>query len=401
MPVDMEKWSQLGSLKDLRKDFDDTPKGKRLRSLKLEEVVSVAQVRHIFTGLEELAESMKEVGQQSPIVVRPKNADGKFVILQGERRWRAARLAGFKRIDAIVVEGEVETQERILGQLTENIQRDDMRPLEIAAGIKELLDAGLKGKEVAAKLGRKPSYVVLYRDLLDLPEMVRQLAVQDKIKDATTLQILKKIYFARPDIAEELIREHLDDDGGMTRTMARSLLSRCQQPKEEPKPELAPSDDSATKKKASPYDVIPKQEEKEEEPADADPDDVEVEDEGFDEGEESGTDEPRFPSSTSTVRHKLRNEGEEISPEDFELPSAENTLPAGGRRVQPAQVNIKLSIIDESSNDVLYGILVPDVVSDDPSEICVFSNGRHMFWPVSQVHIESVAELKDETLAGW
>ena len=54
MPVDMEKWSQLGSLKDLRKDFDDTPKGKRLRSLKLEEVVSVAQVRHIFTGLEEL-----------------------------------------------------------------------------------------------------------------------------------------------------------------------------------------------------------------------------------------------------------------------------------------------------------------------------------------------------------
>ena len=203
MPVDMEKWSQLGSLKDLRKDFDDTPKGKRLRSLRLEEVVSVAQVRHIFTGLEELAESMKEVGQQSPIVVRPKNADGKFVILQGERRWRAARLAGFKRIDAIVVEDEVETQERILGQLTENIQRDDMRPLEIAAGIKELLDAGLKGKEVAAKLGRKPSYVVLYRDLLDLPEMVRQLAVQDKIKDATTLQILKKIYFARPDIAEE------------------------------------------------------------------------------------------------------------------------------------------------------------------------------------------------------
>ena len=370
MPVDMEKWSQLGSLKDLRKDFDDTPKGKRLRSLKLEEVVSVAQVRHTFTGLEELAESMKEVGQQSPIVVRPKNADGKFVILQGERRWRAARLAGFKRIDAIVVEGEVETQERILGQLTENIQRDDMRPLEIAAGIKELLDAGLKGKEVAAKLGRKPSYVVLYRDLLELPEMVRQLAVQDKIKDATTLQILKKIYFARPDIAEELIRP-------------------------------APSDDSATKKKASPYDVIPKQEEKEEEPADEDSDDVEVEDEGFDEGEESGSDEPRVPSSTSTVRHKLRNEGEEISPEDFELPSAENTLPAGGRRVQPAQVNIKLSIIDESSNDVLYGILVPDVVSDDPSEICVFSNGRHMFWPVSQVHIESVAELKDETLAGW
>ena len=198
-----------------------------------------------------------------------------------------------------------------------------------------------------------------------------------------------------------MIREHLDDDGGMTRTMARSLLSRCQQPKEEPKPELVPSDDSATKKKASPYDVIPKQEEKEEEPADADPDDVEVEDEGFDEGEESGTDEPRVPSSTSTVRHKLRNEGEEISPEDFELPSAENTLPAGGRRVQPAQVNIKLSIIDESSNDVLYGILVPDVVSDDPSEICVFSNGRHMFWPVSQVHIESVAELKDESLAGW
>ena len=396
MAVNLNEWNQIGSLKDLRKDFIDTPKGKQFRSLKVSEVVSVAQVRRAFTGLDELAESLKEVGQQSPIVVRPKNNDGLYVILQGERRWRAAQLAGFDRIDAIVVEDDVETNERILGQLTENIQRDDMRPLEISAAIKELLDAGLKATEVATKLGRKPSYVALYRDLLDLPEMIRLLAVQDKIKDATTLQILKKIYLARPDIAENLISSNLDNDGGITRSAARSLLSRCQQPEESQKV-VERATPRKTTPSPSPFDTFaqtPVQEEPEVDQGD--------EVDGYGEKVESETqvETPRT-APASNIRHKLIDEDEEVRPEDFELPEAEETLPEGARRLQTSQVNIKLSMIDEEANDVLYGILVPDVVTDDPNEICVFSSGRYMLWPVSQVHVETVNEIKDESLAGW
>lgn len=389
MAVDMSKWGRVDSLKEMNKSFEDTPNGKRLRSLKLDEVVSVAQVRHTFSGLEELAESLKEVGQQSPIVVRPKNADGQYVILQGERRWRAAGIAGLKRIDAIVVDGDVELKERILGQLTENIQRDDMRPLEIAAAIKELLDSGMKAAQVAVKLGHKPSYVALYRDLLDLPEMIRQLAVQDKIKDATTLQILKKIYQARPDIAEELIRTHLDTEGGMTRAAARSLLSRCQQPEEPEKSEKKPA---TTRKPASPYDVMPAVEEEKEE---ASSESVETK---KTEGEDERQTEHK---SATSIRHKLPNEDEEIRPEHFEMPEVAEELPPRGRRLLPALICIKVSMLDEKADDVLYGTLVNDVLSDNAAEICVNCNGELVFWPVSRVNIETVTELKDDSLAGW
>ena len=388
MAVNLDAWNQVSTLKSLRKDFNDTPKGKQFRSLKLNEVVSVAQVRRTFTGLEELADSLKEVGQQSPIVVRPKNDEGLYVILQGERRWRAAQLAGLERIDAIVVENDVETNERIFGQLTENIQRDDMRPLEIAAAIHQLLDAGLKSSEIAAKLGHKPSYVALYRDLFELPELVRQLAEQEKIRDATTLQILKKIYAASPDNAEELIRTHLDDEGGISRAAARRLLGRAQAPKNETPTSVvttSSSDVSSTK-----------------ETTEVTTNDVRTE------TVEQTTDKPsdkkersRQPATPSGIRHKLQEEDEDVNPEDFELPETETTLPEGARRLQQNQVNIKLSIIDQETNEVQYGNLVPNVVSNDPAEVCVLTHGRYMFWPVSQVHIETVVELKDDALAGW
>lgn len=382
MAVNMEKWKQLGSLNQLQKDFQDTPKGKRLRSLLLNEVVSVAQVRRTFAGLEELAESLKEVGQQSPIMVRPKNAEGKYVILQGERRWRAAQMAGFNRIDAVVVEGDVETTDRILGQLTENIQRDDMRPLEIAAAIKELLDSGLKGKDIAQKLGYQASFVTLYRDLLTLPEMVYQLAAEDKIRDARTLQILKKIFELRPDIAEDLIRRHLDNDGGITRSAARSLLNRCQSPEgdkpDTPQRENVPSATSSTSSDSLPSD------------------EGEVPEQGND-----GARQGESQRGLSVQRHKLADEDEEIDPKDFAIPQSQESLPEGGRRMPFAQVSIKVSMLDEAANDVLYGVLVPNIVSDNPSEVCVLTNGRFVFWPVSQVHLENVTALKDNDQTGW
>lgn len=364
MAVNLDEWNQVSTLKALRQDFGDTPKGKQLRSLKLDEVVSVAQVRRTFTGIEQLAESLKEVGQQTPILVRPKNKDGVYVILQGERRWRAAQLAGLKRIDAVVVDNDVDHTERIFGQLTENIQRDDMRPLEIAEAINELLEAGLKGKDIAAKLGYQPSYVALYRDLLDLPELVRQLAEEESVRDAKTLQMLKKLYAVAPERADALIQAHLDSDRGITRATARKLLDACQ---EKPKTETTPVKPVADT-------VAPA-----EKPQEA-----------------KKTDKPEHKATTPAVSVEQPSDEK-----DAVMPEMESPLPAGARRLLLSQVTIKLSILDEEANDVLYGILVPNVISDDPSKVCVLSGGRYLFWPVSQVHIETVGESSDDDLAGW
>lgn len=367
MAVNLDEWNQVSTLKALRQDFGDTPKGKQLRSLKLNEVVSVAQVRRTFTGIEQLAESMKEVGQQTPILVRPKNKDGVYVILQGERRWRAAQLAGLKRIDAVVVDNDVDQTERIFGQLTENIQRDDMRPLEIAAAIKELLDAGLKGKDIASKLGYQPSYVALYRDLLDLPELVRQLAEEESVRDATTLQMLKKLYAVAPERADALILAHLDSDRSITRATVRKLLNACQEEPATVTPAVKPTEEPVT-------DPAPANET----PVDA-----------------KKADKPARKTTPAEPVEKPQDKQDEGNP------MVDSPLPEGARRLLPSQVTIKLSILDEEANDVLYGILVPNVISNDPSKVCVLSGGRYLFWPVSQVHIETVGESSDDDLAGW
>ena len=69
---------------------------------------------------------MKVEGQQSPIIVFPKNDNGKYVIQKGERRWRALRVAGIETIDIIVNEKEQSDLDETAGELIENIQRDDL-----------------------------------------------------------------------------------------------------------------------------------------------------------------------------------------------------------------------------------------------------------------------------------
>jgi len=84
--------------------------------------------------LKELAESIKEFGVLQPIIVREK--DGKYEIVAGERRWRAAKMAGLSRIPAVVK--EVSDEEMMILSLVENLQREDLNPVERARAIKIL-----------------------------------------------------------------------------------------------------------------------------------------------------------------------------------------------------------------------------------------------------------------------
>ena len=125
------------------------------------------------TRLGELAESIRVNGVIQPIVVR--RLGDRFQIIAGERRWRAARLAGLARVP-IVVRDVPAGDERVLLQLAliENIQREDLNPIEAALAYRRLADDfHLKQEEIAAAVGKDRASVANYLRLLKLPDEIR------------------------------------------------------------------------------------------------------------------------------------------------------------------------------------------------------------------------------------
>lgn len=129
-------------------------------------------------SLDELSESIRQMGVIQPVTVR-KNNDGKYIIISGERRWRAARKAGLERIPAYIREAEpVEVHTMAL---VENIQRQDLNAIEVARSMQRLIDeCHLTQDALAEKLGKKRSSVSNYLRLLKLPEQV-QTAVSEGV----------------------------------------------------------------------------------------------------------------------------------------------------------------------------------------------------------------------------
>jgi ParB family chromosome partitioning protein len=132
------------------------------------------QPRKIFdeSTLAELAASLKTTGVIQPIIVRAV-ADG-YQLIAGERRWRAAKLAGLVVIPAIVRETSSATQAQMA--LVENIQREDLNPVDRAQSYRSLMDQlGLTQAELASRLGEERSGIANYLRLLNLVEPVREL----------------------------------------------------------------------------------------------------------------------------------------------------------------------------------------------------------------------------------
>jgi len=133
------------------------------------------QPRRTFSdeSLAELAESIRAHGVIQPLVVRPVGG-GKHLIVAGERRWRAARLAGLSEVPALV--RELDAKQSIEIALVENLQREDLNPIEEALGYKRLMDeAGLTQSEAAGRVGKSRPYVANALRLLVLPDDAQQL----------------------------------------------------------------------------------------------------------------------------------------------------------------------------------------------------------------------------------
>lgn len=128
-------------------------------------------------ALDELADSIRTLGVIQPITVRKRNADGKYVIISGERRWRAARRADLATLPAYV--REVDDENLYAMALVENIQRQDLNAIEIALGMQRLIDeCHLTQDALSEKVGKKRSTVSNYMRLLKLPDEV-QLALKE------------------------------------------------------------------------------------------------------------------------------------------------------------------------------------------------------------------------------
>ena len=159
------------------------------------------------TALAELAESIKTQGVIQPILVRPL-AGGGYEIVAGERRWRAARLAGLTTVPTLVK--EIPDQQALAAALIENIQREDLNPLEEAVGIQRLTqEFGLTHQAVAETLGRSRTAVTNLLRLLDLAPPVRELLAEGRIDMGHARALLALPVTRQIDLAREAAHKGL------------------------------------------------------------------------------------------------------------------------------------------------------------------------------------------------
>ena len=157
--------------------------------------------------LEELAHSVRTRGIVQPIVVRP-YGPGSFEIVAGERRWRAAQMAGLDEVPAVV--RECSDREAAAVALIENIQREDLNPIEEAEGYRTLADEfGLTHQELADAVGRSRSSVSNALRLLELNDGVRALVEQGDLDMGHARALLALSGAAQSETAAEVVRRGL------------------------------------------------------------------------------------------------------------------------------------------------------------------------------------------------
>jgi ParB family chromosome partitioning protein len=192
------------------------------------------RVRFDEESLGELAASITEVGVLQPIVVRPGELEGTYVLIAGERRVRAAATAGLTSIPAVI--RSAESDELYLSEaLIENVQRKDLSPLEEAAAYRNLLeDFGMTHEQVASRVGKSRSAVTNTLRLLQLPVPIQGMLEREELSAGHARALLSlddESYAVR--IAERAVAE-----GWSVRTVEEAVKDRALA--EEPKPRRLP-----------------------------------------------------------------------------------------------------------------------------------------------------------------
>lgn len=178
--------------------------------------------------LEELAQSIRSVGLLHPPLVRPsKQLQGKYELIAGERRYRAAALAGMEKIPVVVIEPEVDYSAE--ASLVENIQRVDLNPMEIAQALKYLIvERDLSQEELAQRIGKKRSTIANYLRLLTLPYVIQESLRMEKITMGHAKALLALESFEKQlEVHTQIIEKKLS-----VREVEKIVQGQCAPPQE-------------------------------------------------------------------------------------------------------------------------------------------------------------------------
>lgn len=195
-----------------------------------------AQPRKQFDddALNQLADSITENGLLQPIAVRPKKLGTGYIIIAGERRWRAARLAGLDEVPVIIK--DVSDEQAAALALIENLQREDLNPIEVAEGCHQLIEKyGLTQETAAKKLGKSRSSVTNSLRLLALPQEVRH-----KVSEGILSAGHAKVLLGLP--TQELMQQAAEEieANGLNVRQTEALCKKLAKPAKPPKPKLDP-----------------------------------------------------------------------------------------------------------------------------------------------------------------
>jgi ParB family chromosome partitioning protein len=165
-------------------------------------------------SLDRLARSLAARGQLQPIRVRWCQEQGKYLIVAGERRWRAAMLAGLESLQAVVVERQLSPSEILQEQLVENCLREDLQPIEQAQAFRALMDAnGWSARRVAEELSLANSTVIKALSLLDLAPAVQERVEAGEISPAAAYEVSKlEDPGQQVEVADRVVSERLTRD---------------------------------------------------------------------------------------------------------------------------------------------------------------------------------------------
>jgi ParB/RepB/Spo0J family partition protein len=187
-------------------------------------VQALRRQRYNPAAMDELADSLRRLGQLQPIVVRPHRGPDQWEIVAGERRFLAARQAGMQTIEASV--RDLDDAQVIEAQVTENLQREDLHPIEEAEGYEELRrTAGLSIDDLVAKVGKSRRWVFGRLKLLDLTPAARAAFLSGEINASVALELASVSHAPMQDEALHAIREEAQyDDRPMSVRDVRYLL---------------------------------------------------------------------------------------------------------------------------------------------------------------------------------
>lgn len=182
--------------------------------------------------LQELAQSIRASGIIQPLLVRRRG--GRFELVAGERRWRAAQLAGLSRVPAIV--REIPDENLLELALIENIQRQELNAIEEANAYKRLIESlGLTQEEVASRVGRDRTFITNYLRILKLPTEIQTLLEQEKLTFGHARALLG---ISDPHLQRRFAQRICKNNWSVRETESRIRTLAGRQPAAQPRPQL-------------------------------------------------------------------------------------------------------------------------------------------------------------------